>query len=85
MKLFTNKKSHGKWGDLIISVGPIIWCSNILSNSNYLLKLMEWQTENCIYNFRIRGKQWYWVYKFDNLLYDYIDFVKIKTGFGKKI
>lgn len=42
MKLFTNKKSHGKWGDLIVAIGPVIWCSNILINSNFLLKLMEW-------------------------------------------
>lgn len=42
MKLFTNKKSHGKWGDLIVAAGPVLWCSNILANSNFLLRLNEW-------------------------------------------
>lgn len=82
--MFTNKKSHGKWGDLIIAIGPILWCANILSNSNFLLKLAEWQTENCIYNLRIRGKQWYWVYKFDTVIYDYVKNIRSYSGRKKK-
>lgn len=38
---------------------------NILINSNFLLKLIEWQTESSLFTIRIRGKQWYWVYKYD--------------------
>jgi hypothetical protein len=26
---------------------------------------MEWQAESSLFTIRIRGKQWYWVYKFD--------------------
>ena len=37
-----------------------------------------------MFNIRIRGKQWYWIYKFDNLLYDNVDFIKAEYGRGKK-
>jgi hypothetical protein len=38
---------------------------NILLNSNFVLKLIEWQSESSLFTLRIRAKQWYWVYKFD--------------------
>lgn len=56
-------KSNGRWGDLIAGLLPIYWCVNILLNSNMILKVLEWQTETSFCTIRIRGKQWYWVYK----------------------
>jgi heme/copper-type cytochrome/quinol oxidase subunit 2 len=56
-------KSNGRWGDLIAGLLPIYWCINILLNSNMILKVLEWQTETNFCTLRIRGKQWYWVYK----------------------
>lgn len=38
---------------------------NILVNSGFLLRVSEWQTESSVLTLRIKGKQWYWVYKFD--------------------
>ena len=64
-KLVSSFRPHGKWGDLIICIVPIFWCFNILVNSNFLLKLLEWQAESSLFTIRIRGKQWYWVYKLD--------------------
>jgi len=64
-KIVSSFRPHGKWGDLIICLLPISWCANILINSNFLLKLLEWQAESSLFTIRIRGKQWYWVYKFD--------------------
>jgi len=64
-KLTTSFRSHGKWGDFIICLLPISWCVNILSNSNFILRMIEWQSESCLFTVRIRGKQWYWVYKFE--------------------
>ncbi len=64
-KIVTSFRSHGKWGDLIICLLPVSWCLNILSNSTTLLKLLEWQSESNFLSLRVRGKQWYWVYKFD--------------------
>jgi len=61
--IMTSKKSHGKWGDLIICILPIFWCINILSSSNVLLKSLEWQTEAFTFTVRVRGKQWFWTYK----------------------
>ena len=58
-------RPHGKWGDLLACLIPISWCINILINSNFLLKLIEWQNESSLFTLRIRGKQWYWVYKLD--------------------
>lgn len=63
MQLVTSKKARGKWGDLIICFLPLFWCINILTNSNSLLKELEWQTESSILTIRVRGKQWYWLYK----------------------
>lgn len=50
---------------MIICILPISWCLNILSNSTTLLKILEWQSEANYFTIRVRGKQWYWVYKFD--------------------
>jgi len=64
-KIVTSYRSHGKWGDVIVCLLPVSWCLNILSNSTTLLKLIEWQSESSIFTLRIRGKQWYWLYKID--------------------
>lgn len=64
-RLATTLRPHGKWGDLIVCVIPIGWCANILTNSNTLLKMIEWQNETGLITIRIRGKQWYWVYKYE--------------------
>lgn len=64
-KLATSMRPHGKWGDLIACLIPLSWCINILINSNFLLKLIEWQNESSLFTLRVRGKQWYWVYKLD--------------------
>lgn len=61
----TSQKSHGKWGDFLICVVPITWCVNILSNSNFILRMLEWQTESSLFTIRVRGRQWYWVYKIE--------------------
>lgn len=64
-RIATTMRPRGKWGDLIVCLIPISWCANILINSNFLLKLTEWQNESSLFTLRIRGKQWYWIYKFD--------------------
>lgn len=64
-KMTTSQKSHGKWGDFIICLVPITWCVNILSNSNFILRMLEWQTESSLFTIRVRGRQWYWVYKIE--------------------
>ena len=64
-KIVTSYRAHGKWGDFIICVLPISWCINILSNSNFILRMLEWQTESNLFTVRVRGKQWYWVYKLE--------------------
>jgi len=64
-KIVTSYRPHGKWGDVIICVIPVSWCANIISNSNLLLRMIEWQAESSLFTVRVRGKQWYWVYKFD--------------------
>jgi len=66
-KINTSFRSHGKWGDLIVCVVPISWCLNILTNSNFILRLVEWQSESNVFTLRVRAKQWYWVYKIDIL------------------
>ena len=66
-KISTSFRSHGKWGDFLVCFLPISWCINILTNSNYILRLVEWQSETFNYSLRVRGKQWYWVYKLTNL------------------
>ncbi len=64
-RIATTLKPHGKWGDLLIGIIPVSWCANILSNSSFLLRMIEWQNEGGLFTVRIRGKQWYWVYKFE--------------------
>ena len=64
-KIASSTRPHGKWGDLIICILPLCWCTNILINSNFLLKMVEWQNESNLFTLRVRGKQWYWVYKID--------------------
>ena len=66
-KIFTSFRSHGKWGDFLVCVIPLSWCLNILTNSNFILRLVEWQSESSVFSLRVRGKQWYWVYKIDIL------------------
>ena len=29
------------------------------------MRLLEWQYELSLFNVRVRGRQWYWVYKFE--------------------
>lgn len=41
MKISTSFRSHGKWGDFIVCLVPISWCLNILTNSNFILRLVE--------------------------------------------
>jgi len=64
-KINTSYRSHGKWGDFLACIVPVIWCLNILTNSSFILRLMEWQNESSLFTVRIRGRQWYWVYKFE--------------------
>lgn len=80
-KIVTSYRSHGKWGDVIICLLPVSWCVNILSNSTTLLKLVEWQSEASLFTIRVRGKQWYWVYKTD--LRDFNNFNKNSLVFNK--
>lgn len=64
-RLATTYRPRGKWGDLLVCIIPVSWCSNIISNSNLILRMIEWQAESGLFTIRIRGKQWYWVYKFE--------------------
>ena len=79
-KIVTSYRAHGKWGDLILCFIPISWCLNIITNSNLLLRLLEWQGETGLLTVRIRGKQWYWVYKFE--LKSFVDVLHIKKNVG---
>ena len=63
--LNTSLRSHGKWGDFLVAIIPLSWCGNILVNSNFILRIIEWQNESSLFTLRIQGKQWYWVYKYD--------------------
>lgn len=64
-RIVTSYRPHGKWGDLIVCLLPVSWCINIITNSNFILRMIEWQTESSLFTLRIRGKQWYWIYKFE--------------------
>ena len=64
-RIASTLRPHGKWGDLLACIIPITWCLNILINSNFILKLIEWQSESSLFTLRVRAKQWYWVYKLD--------------------
>lgn len=61
----TSLRSHGKWGDFLVATIPLTWCGSILVNSNFILRMIEWQNEGSLFTIRIQGKQWYWVYKFN--------------------
>lgn len=61
----TSIRGHGKWGDFLVALIPLSWCGNILVNSNFILRMIEWQNESSLFTLRVQGKQWYWSYKFD--------------------
>lgn len=61
----TSVRGRGKWGDFLVALIPVSWCCNILINSNFILRMIEWQNESSLFTIRIQGKQWYWVYKYD--------------------
>lgn len=61
----TSVRGRGKWGDFLVALIPLSWCCNILINSNFILRMIEWQNESSLFTIRIQGKQWYWVYKYD--------------------
>lgn len=64
-RIASTLRPHGKWGDLLTCIIPVSWCLNILINSNFILKLIEWQSESSLFTLRVRAKQWYWIYKLD--------------------
>ncbi len=64
-RIATTLRPHGKWGDFLTCLIPVTWCVNILINSNFILKLIEWQSESSLFTLRVRAKQWYWIYKLD--------------------
>ena len=64
-KISTSFRPHGKWGDFLACVIPLSWCINILTNSNLILRLIEWQNESSLFTVRVRARQWYWIYKFE--------------------
>lgn len=64
-KYTTSYRPHGKWGDFFACIIPVSWCVNILINSNFILRLIEWQNESSLFTVRVRGRQWYWIYKFE--------------------
>ena len=64
-RIASTLRPHGKWGDLLACLIPVSWCINILINSNFILKLIEWQSESSLFTLRVRAKQWYWIYKLD--------------------
>lgn len=80
-RIATTFRPRGKWGDLLVCLIPISWCVNILINSNFLLKLIEWQNESSLFTIRIRGRQWYWVYKFD--LKNVTDIISAPKNIGR--
>ena len=50
----------------MVALIPLSWCGNILINSNFILRMIEWQNESSLFVIRIQGKQWYWVYKYNS-------------------
>ena len=64
-RIATTLRPHGKWGDFLTCLIPVTWCLNILINSNFILKLIEWQSESSLFTLRVRAKHWYWIYKLD--------------------
>ena len=79
-KMNTSLRGRGKWGDLLVAVLPLSWCANILLNSNFILRMFEWQNESSLFTVRIHGKQWYWIYKFD--LVDAVDILTAPKNMG---
>lgn len=79
-KISTSFRPHGKWGDFLAAIVPILWCLNILTNSNFILRLIEWQYENNLFTIRIRARQWYWVYKID--LKNFLNISNINKNIG---
>ena len=80
-RIATTMRPHGKWGDLLICIIPVSWCANIISNSNFILRMIEWQAEAGLFTIRIRGKQWYWVYKFE--LKSFTDILSAPKNIGR--
>jgi len=80
-RIATTLRPHGKWGDVIICLIPVSWCANIISNSNFILRMLEWQAETGLLTIRIRGKQWYWIYKFE--LKTFTDILTIPKNVGR--
>lgn len=64
--LNTSIRGHGKWGDFLVALIPLSWCGNILVNSNFILRMIEWQNEGSLFTLRIIGRQWYWEYRYDS-------------------
>jgi len=80
-KIVTSYRPHGKWGDFLAAIIPGIWCLNILTNSNFILRLIEWQNESSLFMVRIRARQWYWVYKFE--LKNFTDILTAPKNVGR--
>lgn len=80
-RLATTLRPHGKWGDVIICLIPVSWCANIITNSNFILRMIEWQAETGLLTIRIRGKQWYWIYKFE--LKTFTDILTVPKNIGR--
>ena len=78
-------RGHGKWGDFLVALIPLSWCGNILVNSNFILRMIEWQNEGSLFTLRVQGKQWYWVYKFDSTLYSQLSTRALNVGRGRWI
>ena len=80
-KIMTSFRPHGKWGDFVAAIVPTLWCMNILANSNFILRLIEWQNESSLFTVRIRARQWYWVYKFE--LKNFTDILSAPKNIGR--
>nr|NP_149397.1 cytochrome c oxidase subunit 2 [Tetrahymena thermophila]7W5Z_C2 Chain C2, Cytochrome c oxidase subunit 2 [Tetrahymena thermophila]7W5Z_c2 Chain c2, Cytochrome c oxidase subunit 2 [Tetrahymena thermophila]8B6H_DB Chain DB, Cytochrome c oxidase subunit 2 [Tetrahymena thermophila SB210]8B6H_Db Chain Db, Cytochrome c oxidase subunit 2 [Tetrahymena thermophila SB210]8BQS_DB Chain DB, Cytochrome c oxidase subunit 2 [Tetrahymena thermophila SB210]8BQS_Db Chain Db, Cytochrome c oxidase subunit 2 [ len=79
-KISTSYRPHGKWGDFLACIIPLIWCINILTNSNLILRLIEWQNESSLFTVRVRARQWYWIYKFE--LKNFTDILSTPKNIG---
>jgi len=42
--------------------------------------MIEWQTESNVFTLRVRGKQWYWVYKFEVKNYQLLSNLRKSVG-----